>query len=71
MGQSLAKYSGLGSALSTSMEEWPDLYDQLPEEDGERTSVWKIVLVALAIGPVLLIALGLLRYWMVGYYGGG
>ncbi len=40
------------------------------DDEGERGGIWKIVLIILAIGLVLLIALGLLRYWMVNYYGG-
>lgn len=53
------------------MEEGRSIMSEVPEEGRkERTSIWKIVLLALAIGLILLIALGLLRYWMVSYYGG-
>lgn len=52
------------------MEE-PTIPDELPEGGGEeRKSIWKVVLIVLAIGLILLIALGMLRYWMVNYYGG-
>jgi hypothetical protein len=48
------------------------LPDDLPEDDGEeRGSIWKVILIVLALGLILVIALGLLRYWMVSYYGGG
>jgi hypothetical protein len=44
--------------------------EPLEREEDERTGIWKAVLIVLAIGLVLLIALGVLRYWMVNYYGG-
>jgi hypothetical protein len=53
------------------MEEMePVPFDEPLEEEEERSSIWKIVLIVLAIGLLLMIALGILRYWMVNYYGG-
>jgi len=43
----------------------------LPEDGEGVLGYWKLVVLAVLIVIVLLIAAGLLKYWMVGYYGSG
>jgi hypothetical protein len=50
------------------MEKAP--FDDLPGKEEGRSSIWKAVLIALVMGLLLFIALGVLRFWMVNYYGG-